>query len=204
MLLTQRAPSMIATSNNNASNTTHGMPPIEVLRQTLLQALAKIDHCFGKGVTPVRSHKGYKWRRKRSTDDDGSIAINCCNSNSKLSGYIRAIDSLKSLKSLEIYRNPKKLTMISQAKAFVVHVGVVFPPRSFHWNWKFFCSIPKKTSREVSWPTSDSSMVGRQTTTRIMLRLLTYGALPAAQLCNQTFIANLNCAYDYCISITNC
>lgn len=107
MLLTQRAPSMIATSNNNASNTTHGMPPIEVLRQTLLQALAKIDHCFGKGVTPVRSHKGYKWRRERSTDDDGSIAINFCNSNSKLSGYIRAIDSLKSLKSSEIYRNPK-------------------------------------------------------------------------------------------------
>lgn len=138
MLLTQRAPSMIATSNNNASNTTHGMPPIEVLRQTLLQALAKIDHCFGKGVTPVRSHKGYKWWRERSTDDDGSIAINFCNSNSKLSGYIRAIDSLKNLKSSEIYRNPKKLTMISQAKAFVVHVGVVFSPSIIPLKLKVF------------------------------------------------------------------
>lgn len=145
MLLTQRAPSMIATSNNNASNTTHGMPPIEVLRQTLLQALAKIDHCFGKGVTPVRSHKGYKWRRERSTDDDGSIAINFCNSNSKLSGYIRAIDSLKSLKSSEIYRNPKKLTMISQAKAFVVHVGVAFFPLDHSIEIEsFFVRFPKR------------------------------------------------------------
>lgn len=144
MLLTQRAPSMIATSNNNASNTTHGMPPIEVLRQTLLQALAKIDHCFGKGVTPVRRHKGYKWRRKRSTDDDGSIAINFCNSNSKLSGYIRAIDSLKSLKSSEIYRNPKKLTMFPRQRPSL-SMSVLFPPLDHSIEIEsFFVRFPKR------------------------------------------------------------
>lgn len=68
------------------------------------------------------------------------------NSKSKLSGYIRAIDSLKAL-NLKKFIETKKTDYDFPGKGLRCPCRCCFFLRSFHWNWKFFCSIPKDLSR---------------------------------------------------------